>query len=135
VYLDFLVYLANLTFYSIWQLGWINATRTIFTNVECSLKGLNFISNRQRRKEGTFCASELAGIEPTPARSGRQGMPTLTSRLRGAFQVLYLLPITSILGPGDQCLFLFATKEPSNSPAQGDKRLSWRIMRLEDELW
>ncbi len=29
-------------------------------------KGLSFISNRQRRKEGTFCASELAGIEPTP---------------------------------------------------------------------
>jgi hypothetical protein len=29
-------------------------------------KGLSFISNRQRRNEGTFCASELAGIEPTP---------------------------------------------------------------------
>jgi hypothetical protein len=29
-------------------------------------KGLCFISNRQRRKEGTFCASEVAGIEPTP---------------------------------------------------------------------
>jgi hypothetical protein len=29
-------------------------------------KGLSFISNRQRLKEGTFCASELAGIEPTP---------------------------------------------------------------------
>jgi hypothetical protein len=29
-------------------------------------KGLSFISNRQRRKEGTFCASGLAGIEPTP---------------------------------------------------------------------
>jgi hypothetical protein len=27
--------------------------------------GLSFISNRQRRKEGTLCASELAGIEPT----------------------------------------------------------------------
>ncbi len=33
-------------------------------------KGLSFISNRQRRKEGTFCASELAGIEPTPAPKG-----------------------------------------------------------------
>jgi hypothetical protein len=31
-----------------------------------SKKGLSFISNRQRRKEGTFCESELAGIEPTP---------------------------------------------------------------------
>jgi hypothetical protein len=30
-----------------------------------------FISNHQRLEEGTFCASELAGIEPTPARSGR----------------------------------------------------------------
>ncbi len=28
--------------------------------------GLSFISNRQRRKEGTFCASELAEIELTP---------------------------------------------------------------------
>jgi hypothetical protein len=51
----------------------------------------------------------------------RKSMPALTSRLRGASQVLYLLPITSILGPRDQCLFLFATKEPSNPPAQGDK--------------
>jgi hypothetical protein len=31
-----------------------------------NLKGLSFISNRQRRNEGTFCASGLAGIEPTP---------------------------------------------------------------------
>jgi hypothetical protein len=29
-------------------------------------KGLSFISNSQRRNEGTFSASELAGIEPTP---------------------------------------------------------------------
>ncbi len=34
-------------------------------------KGLSFISSRQRRKEGTFRASGLAGIEPTPARSVR----------------------------------------------------------------
>ncbi len=34
-------------------------------------KVLRFISNRQRRKEGTFCALGLAGIKPTPARSGR----------------------------------------------------------------
>ena len=32
-------------------------------------KGPSFISSRQRREEGTFCASGLAGIEPTPARS------------------------------------------------------------------
>jgi hypothetical protein len=38
-------------------------------------KGLSFISNRQRRKEGTFSASasELAEIEPTPAHSRRAG--------------------------------------------------------------
>ncbi len=29
-------------------------------------KGTKLHFNRQRRKEGTFCASELAGIEPTP---------------------------------------------------------------------
>jgi hypothetical protein len=28
-------------------------------------EGLSFITNRQRRNEGTFCASELTGIEPT----------------------------------------------------------------------
>jgi hypothetical protein len=37
-------------------------------------KGLSFISNRQRRKEGTLCASELAGIEPTPPALEEQGM-------------------------------------------------------------
>jgi hypothetical protein len=41
-------------------------------------KGLSFISNRQRRKEGTFCASELAGIEviiePTQPAPEEQGM-------------------------------------------------------------
>ncbi len=36
-------------------------------------KGLSFVSNRQRRKEGTFCASELAGIEPTPPAPKRAG--------------------------------------------------------------
>ncbi len=40
-------------------------------------KGLSFISNRQRRKEGTFRASGLAGIEPTPARSVRAGYARL----------------------------------------------------------
>ncbi len=42
------------------------------TNIsDAKKKGLSFISNRQQRKEGMFCASELAGIEPTPARSIR----------------------------------------------------------------
>ncbi len=31
--------------------------------------GLSFIAYRQRRNEGTFSASELAGIEPTPPAS------------------------------------------------------------------
>jgi hypothetical protein len=41
-------------------------------------KGSNlliFISHRQRRKEGTFCASETAGIENTPTAPKEQGMP------------------------------------------------------------
>jgi hypothetical protein len=40
-------------------------------------KGLSFVSNRQRLKEGTLCASELAGIEPTPAYSRRAGYARL----------------------------------------------------------
>jgi hypothetical protein len=43
-------------------------------------KGLSFISNRQRRKEGTFCASELAGIEPTKIHE-RNLSPRLTHML------------------------------------------------------
>jgi hypothetical protein len=39
--------------------------------------GLSFISNRQRRKEGTFCASAFARIKPTPASSGRAGYARL----------------------------------------------------------
>ena len=39
---------------------------TVSLNSIPVVKGLGFISNRQRRKEGTFYASELAGIEPTP---------------------------------------------------------------------
>jgi hypothetical protein len=39
-------------------------------------------SNRQRRKEGTFCASELAGIEPTPPAHEEQGMPAFVNYFR-----------------------------------------------------
>ncbi len=46
-------------------------------------KGLSFISNRQRRKEGTFCASGLAGIEPTPPAPVEQGMRPSPTRLGG----------------------------------------------------
>jgi hypothetical protein len=45
-------------------------------------RGLSFISNRQRRKEGKFCPSQLAGIEPnTPAPKWhrRQGMPSFAN--------------------------------------------------------
>ena len=36
-----------------------------------SKKRLSFISNHKRRKEGTCCSLELAGIEPTPPASLR----------------------------------------------------------------
>ncbi len=38
----------------------------ILNNNNIFLKGVSFILNRQRQKEGTCCAWELAGIEPTP---------------------------------------------------------------------
>ncbi len=55
-------------------------------------KGLSFISNRQRRKEGTFCASELAGIEPTPTHSRRAGYARLNLSATGGMlrQSLFL---------------------------------------------
>ncbi len=37
--------------------------------------GLLLISNRWRRIEDSFCASELAGTEPTPPSQEEQGMP------------------------------------------------------------
>jgi hypothetical protein len=46
-------------------------------------KGPCFISNRQRRKHGTFCASELAGIKPTPPAPEEQGMPAFANQARG----------------------------------------------------
>ncbi len=46
-------------------------------------KGLSVISNRQWRKECTFSASELAGIEPTPARSGGTGYARLNLSATG----------------------------------------------------
>jgi hypothetical protein len=45
-------------------------------------KGLSFISNRQLRKEGTFCASEVAGIEPEEL---EQGYARRRSRVMPAF--------------------------------------------------
>ena len=48
-------------------------------DTELKKKGLSFISNRQRRKEGTFSASELAGIEPTPPAPEEQGMPAFAN--------------------------------------------------------
>jgi hypothetical protein len=52
-------------------------------------KGLSFISNSQRRNEGTFSASELAGIEPTPPAPKAAGYVRLDlSVLRGEGTVL-----------------------------------------------
>jgi hypothetical protein len=52
------------------------------------LKGLSFIS--KRRKKGTFCASELAGMEPTPARSGRAGYVRLNLLATGGHCSFYI---------------------------------------------
>jgi hypothetical protein len=38
------------------------------------IPALAYVHDRQRRKEGTFCASGLAGIEPTPPAPEEQGM-------------------------------------------------------------
>ena len=46
-------------------------------------KGLSFISNRQRRKEGTLGESQLAGIEPTPP--APEPLPT---RLGAGYDIL-----------------------------------------------
>jgi hypothetical protein len=51
-------------------------------------KGLSFLSNRQQRKEGIFCASDLAGIEPTPARSRRAGYARLYLSATGGMSYL-----------------------------------------------
>ncbi len=45
----------------------------------CFAKRLSFISNRQRRREGKFCASELAWIESTPPAPAEQSMHLSTS--------------------------------------------------------
>ena len=89
-------------------------------------KGLSFISNRQRRKEGTFCASELAGIEPTPPAPEEQGMPALPTRLRegmclGSSAVELALPLNAAEHPklslaslaGDQVVHQYGIQLPS----------------------
>jgi hypothetical protein len=50
--------------------------------------GLSFISNLQRREEGTFCASGLAGIEPTPARPNGAGYACLNLSATAGIQKL-----------------------------------------------
>ena len=42
-------------------------------------KVLSFISNHQQLKEGMFCGSDQAGIEPTQPAPQEQGMSTLTN--------------------------------------------------------
>jgi hypothetical protein len=51
-------------------------------------KGLSFITNRQRRNEGTFSASELAGIEPTPPAPKGAGYVRLHHSATGDIQLL-----------------------------------------------
>jgi hypothetical protein len=58
-------------------LVWTHIVEHNFFHSNNNNKGLSFISNRQRRKEGTFCASGLAGIEPTPARPNGAGYARL----------------------------------------------------------
>jgi hypothetical protein len=56
-------------------LNYKNYTRIHLDWASGEKKGLSFI----QRREGTFCASEFAGIEPTPPDPEEQGMPALTS--------------------------------------------------------
>jgi hypothetical protein len=55
-------------------------------------KGLSFISNRQRRKEGTLRASGLAGIEPTSARPNGAGYARLNLSATAGQKKLENLP-------------------------------------------
>ncbi len=55
-------------------------------------KGLSFISNRQRRKEGAFGALKLAGIEPTPPAQEEQDMPAFANYARGWTLHHYAMP-------------------------------------------
>ncbi len=77
----------------IWRVCVLTTFHTVHTYMLCEIrmykditgeslyiagtKGLSFISNRQRRKEGTFCASGLTGIEPTSARPNGAGYARL----------------------------------------------------------
>ncbi len=48
------------------------------------------MSNHQRLKEGTFCASELAGIEPTPPAPKGAGYVRLDHSATGGMKYIYL---------------------------------------------
>jgi hypothetical protein len=58
-------------------------------------KRQSFLSNRQRRKDGTFCASELAGIEPTPPAPKGAGYVRLDHSATGATTVIRTKPISA----------------------------------------
>jgi hypothetical protein len=75
------------------------------------------ISNRQRRKEGAFSASESAGIEPTPDRSGRAGYARLN--LSAAFPII----LAVCHGPASQRTERVALS-PSTQHWVGDKPCS-----------
>jgi hypothetical protein len=48
-----------------------------------TVQGLSFVWNRQRRKEGTYCASESAEIKYTSPAPQEQGMPALINSATG----------------------------------------------------
>jgi hypothetical protein len=54
-------------------------------------KGTKLHFNRQRRKEGTFCASELAGIEPTPPAPKGAGYVLLDHSATASTQNMYYM--------------------------------------------
>ncbi len=70
-----------------------------------SKMGLSFISNRRRRKEGTFCAAELAGIEPTPAHSRRAVYVRLN--LSATADIVSIPHSATLVLLNSDCVFLF----------------------------
>jgi hypothetical protein len=55
------------------------ASNVFAFDILSSLKGLSFISNHHRRKEGTFCALEVAGIEPKQPAPEEQDIPAFAN--------------------------------------------------------
>jgi hypothetical protein len=83
--------------------------------------GLSFISIRQRRKEGMFCALRSAGIEPTPALSGRAGYVSLNlSATAGTIPFKYAAQQKQAFNSGVQTVLGLITQE---KPCLGDQHM------------